>query len=136
MRRGSKSGLAARVAGLKDRPDPSPERRRDEGRAGRQPARTDVVTLLRVRDVEPFIKTPRGRALPIGCRSAATDREGPTTRRFDGWFHAANPEQRHDIGPRGLSPVESLVATSLRARVGSVFQTCNSRRNVRFRPRA
>ena len=72
--------VASRFAGLKDRPDTSPDRRRDKGRDGRQPARTAVVTLIWVRDVEPPIKTPRGRALPLGCRPAATERQGPTTR--------------------------------------------------------
>ena len=121
---------APRIAGLKDRPDLSPEQRRDEGLNGRQPARTDVVTLLRVRGAEPPIKTPRGRALSIGCRFAATDRQGPTTRRFYWWLHVAHPDQRRDIGPRGLSPVAVLVATLIRAMIGSVFQTCNSRHDA------
>ena len=47
---------------------------------------------------------------------------------------AANPDQRHDVGSRGLSPVASLVVTLVRAGVGSVFQTCNSLRNACFRP--
>ena len=91
--------VASRFAGLKDRPDTSPDRRRDKGRDGRQPARSDVVTLIRVHGGEPPIKAPHGRALPLGCRPAATERQGPNTRRFDGWFSAANPPPRSPPSP-------------------------------------
>ena len=77
---------------------------------------------------------PLVRALTIVQRFASTDREGPDKRCFNWCFHAANPERRPDIGPRGLSPVAAHVVTSLRALVGSVLQTCNSRRDVCFRP--
>ena len=66
-------------------------------------------------------------------RFASTGTGRPTKRRFDEWFLAANPDQRRDSGPLGLSPVESLVATLIRAMIGSVFQTCNSRRDARRR---
>ena len=101
-RRGWKMDVVPRVAGLKDRPDPSPERRRDEGLDGRQPARTDVVTSLRVRGVELPIKTLFGRALPIGCRRAATDREGPTKR---------------------AKSAQLMPYSQPKARIGVVFQT-------------
>ena len=95
--------VAPHVSGLKDRPDPSPDQRRDKGRDGRQPARTDGVTLLRVRGVKPLIKTPRVRDLPVGRRGAAPDREVPNSRAkfMQRGPSLPNPGQRRLVGSFG-----------------------------------
>ena len=98
-------------AGLRDRPDHGP---------------WGWATVTRRMSLALLVVPPS-----VGRGFAAADRGGATRRRFDGLLGAANPDQRHDVGSRGLSPVASLVVTLVRAMVGSVFQTCNSRRDVR-----
>ena len=126
--------VGPRVAGLKDRPDSSPGLRRRVREADERPERSTSRRCPGFRERGASHEFgPLGGAPRTRRRFASTGAGRPTERRFDECFLAANPDQRRDSGPLGLSPVESLVATLIRAMIGSVFQTCNSRRDARRR---
>ena len=76
----SPNRVMPRVAGLKDRPDHSPDQRRDEGHVGRQPARTDVETFIRVHSDKTTNQNASCWAPLGGRRRAATAQGGPNTR--------------------------------------------------------